>query len=116
MNSDPAAGYFPYYFVVWAMLAMFSWLWIRTRPTPREKKRWSDRFALLGGVFVTGFICFVLILWKQYAAIPIFLAAGALIGFLNLRNSFYCDDCGKRSQTRSFSSSFYCPHCGHKLR
>jgi predicted RNA-binding Zn-ribbon protein involved in translation (DUF1610 family) len=115
MNPDPAAGHFPYYFAVWAMLAVFSWLWIRTRPTPREKKRWSDRVTVLGSVFVTGFI-FVLILWKQYAAIPIFIAVGALIGFLNLRNNFYCDDCGKRSQARSLSSSFYCPHCGHQLR
>ena len=116
MNPDPAAGYFPYYFAVWAMLAIFSWLWIRTRPTPCEKKRWSDRVTVLSSVFVTSFICFVLVLWKQYAAIPIFIAAGALIVFLNLRNSFYCDNCGKESQARSFSSSFHCRHCGHKLR
>ena len=74
-------------------------------------------FTVATAVFVTGFICFVLILWKQYFGIPIFLGVGIMITLLNLRNTFYCDACGKRTYSpRWFSSSFHCPHCGHKLR
>jgi hypothetical protein len=40
--------------------------------------------SIIAAVFVTGFICFVLVLWRQYAAIPIFAASGALIAYLRL--------------------------------
>jgi predicted RNA-binding Zn-ribbon protein involved in translation (DUF1610 family) len=117
MNSGPAVSYFPLYFAGWAFLAIFSWLWIRSRPTPQEKKLWSDRMSIIAAVFVTGFICFVLVLWRQYAAIPIAAASGALIAYLNVRNTFYCDACGKRSTSHIwFTRSVHCPHCGHKLR
>jgi predicted RNA-binding Zn-ribbon protein involved in translation (DUF1610 family) len=116
MRIDPSTC-FPYYFVVWALLGVFSWLWVRSRPTPQEKKKWSDRSSMISGVFVTGFICFILILREQYFAIPFFLAVGIVIVVLNRRNTFYCDACGKYSFTRNpFSSSFHCPHCGHRLR
>jgi hypothetical protein len=88
MKPDPAATYFPYYFVIWALLGISSWLWIRSRQTPQEKKKWFDRFCIVIGMFVTGFICFTLVLWKQYFGIPIFLAAGVAITILNLRNTF----------------------------
>jgi hypothetical protein len=117
MKPDPAAPYIPLYFIGWAFLAIFIWLWIRSRPTPQEKKLWSDRMSIILGVFVTGFICFILMLWKQYSGIPIFVAFGALIVYLNVRNTFYCESCGKRSTSHNwFTRSFHCPHCGHKLQ
>jgi hypothetical protein len=118
MKNDPAAGYFPIYFVIWVVIAIVSTLVVRTRKTASEKKKWSDRFSIIIGIFVTGFITFILILWKAYIGIPLFIAAGLIIGYANIKNAFYCDKCNKRSvNPRWFSSgSFYCPHCGHKLR
>ena len=118
MKPDPAAQYFPFYCAGCAILALSSWLWVRSRPTPQEKKLWSDRTSIIGDVFVVGFMCFFLVLWRQYIAVPIFIAFGVFIAYLNIRNMFYCDSCGKRS-TSSYgwsTRSFHCPHCGHKLR
>jgi hypothetical protein len=45
------------------------------------------------------------------------LPAIVLIGFLNLRVTFFCDGCGKMTQSQDwFSPTCYCPRCGHKLR
>ena len=114
MKPDPAAPYFPLYFIGWAFLAVFTWLWIRSRPTAQEKKLWSDRMSIIGAVFVGGFMCFALALWKQYFAIPIVAGVVTLIAYLNVRNTFYCESCGKRSSSsqNSFADSFHCPHCG----
>lgn len=119
MKPDPAAVYFPYYFGVWALLGLVSYGLINSQPTAQEKKKWSDRLSVIMGIFVVGFACFVMILWKQYAGIPIAIAAGIGIGYLTLHCTFYCDSCGKRSQSQNWfspQSEFHCPHCGHKLK
>ena len=118
MKADPAAPYFPIYFVGWALLAVFTWLWIHSRPTAEKKKLWWDRMSIMAAVFVGGFMCFALALSKQYIAIPICVGFAALIAYLNVRNTFYCESCGKRSSSSLhwFADSFHCPHCGHKLR
>ena len=116
MKPDPAGQYFPFYLVGWAFLAIFTWLWIRSRPTPQEKKLWSDRMAIIVAVFVTGFMSFVLVSWRQYSSIPIFVAFGALITYLNIRNTRYCESCGRRVRSLSwFTRSAHCPYCGNKL-
>ena len=72
--------------------------------------------SIITGVFVIGFICFVLV-WIWNIAIRILVASGVLIAYLNVRNTFYCDSCGKRSTSHNwFTRSFHCPHCGYKLR
>ena len=107
----------PYYFAGWATIALVSWLWVRSRPTPREKKIWSTRASLVMGIFVIGFICFALVLWKAFIMIPLFVGVGVYIFYANLRGSFYCDSCGKPSFSQNpFARTFHCPHCGHKLR
>jgi DNA-directed RNA polymerase subunit RPC12/RpoP len=118
MTRDITAVAFVCYVVLWVALAIGSWWMIRRQPTPQDKKRWSDRVALTAGVFVTGFICFFIILWKQYVVLPVFIAVGVLITFLNVRNTFYCDNCGKRSLSQKWFSSgpVHCPYCGHQLR
>jgi predicted RNA-binding Zn-ribbon protein involved in translation (DUF1610 family) len=116
-TEDLTALCFVAYFIVWGILAVGSWLKIRSCPTPQEKKKWSDRLCVVVGIFVTASMCFFLVLWRQYIGIPIFVAAGVAITFLNLRGTLYCGSCGKRSSSQNwFSSSFHCPHCGHKLK
>ncbi len=113
MRHDPAAPYFPIYFIIWALLGLIGTLWIRSRPTPQEKKKWFDRFVIVMGIFIAGFTCFVAVLWKQYLIIPFVLVAGSVISILNIRNVRYCEECGKKSSSRTSS---YCPHCGHYLK
>ena len=118
MKNDPAAGYFPIYFVIWAFIAILSTLIIRSRKSASDKKKWSDIFSIIMGIFVIGFMTFILILWGGYIALPFVWGFGFLIGYANLKNSFFCDKCGKRSLNQKWFSSgaFYCPHCGRQLR
>jgi glucan phosphoethanolaminetransferase (alkaline phosphatase superfamily) len=115
-TEDPASPYFEAYIIIWVILAISSWLKIRSCGTPQEKKKWFDRLCIIMGIFVTGFICAILVIWKQYLGIPLFAAFGIGIAYLNIRNTFFCT-CGKQSLSQNwFSKSFHCPHCGEKLR
>jgi hypothetical protein len=107
----------PYYFAGLAAIVLLSWLWVRSRPTPRDKNIWSNRLSLVLGIFVIGFICFALARSNGYILIPFFVALGAYIFYANRRGSFYCDACGKPSFSQNpFARTFHCPHCGNKLR
>ena len=77
MKHDPAAPYFPIYLVVFVLLAITSTLWVHTRTTPQEKKKWFDRSVIVTGGFVVGFMCFVAVLWQQYFIIPFAFARWA---------------------------------------
>jgi DNA-directed RNA polymerase subunit RPC12/RpoP len=117
MKEDPAAPVFVAYFLIFAILAVGSWLHIRSRPTPHEKKRWFDRWCIIIGAFVTGSVCLILVIWERYIGIPLFIAAGIGITIMNLRNTYYCASCGKRSFSQNwFCKTFHCPHCGTKLK
>ena len=85
----------------------------------KEKKIWFDRPNIAMGVFVVGFACFDSSLWKQYAIIPFFVGCGAVIAYLNLRFTFFCDKCGKKSTSQKWFSpnaAYHCPNCGKQLR
>jgi phosphatidylserine synthase len=112
-NSPPLI--FIIYFIVLIAFAIGSTLWIRRQPTPQLKKQCSNKISILGGVI---FLIFILaFLWKQ--PVELLFAAPALvfIVWLQIRNTFYCDNCGKRSQPSNwFASTYHCPYCGHKLK
>jgi hypothetical protein len=117
MTPDPVEPYVPIYLIGVAAIGIGSWVLIRSRATAKEKKKWADRAVIVSGVFVIGFSCFMLVMWKHYFWLPIAIGAGVLISYLNIRNTFYCDRCGKRSFCQIwFSDTFHCPHCGNKLR
>jgi hypothetical protein len=117
VKPDPVLPYMTYYFVALAVIGISSWLWIRSRPTAREKKLWSDRNAIIVGIFVFGFMCFTFVLWKQYLWIPLVLLFVARITYLNIRGNLYCHGCGQCSHCRNvFAKPFHCPYCGYKLR
>jgi cytochrome bd-type quinol oxidase subunit 2 len=114
-NSDGLI--FLVYMILWGILAMWSWLHIRSRPTSQEKKKWFDRWCIIAGAFVVGVMCLILVMWKQYSGIPFVLAGGIGITMLNLRNTYYCGSCGKRAFLQNwFSKAFHCPHCGERIR
>jgi hypothetical protein len=117
MNPDPAAPIFIVYIVIWIALAIGSTVHLRSLRNPKDKKKWVDRYTLIVGAFVIGTMCIISILWENYTIMPLFVIFGAVIVFLNLRCSFYCDSCSKRSRMQNpFASTFHCPHCGHKLK
>jgi len=117
MKTDPAAPYFPFYMIGLVSIGLASWLWIKTRSKPANKKKWFDVSAIVTGIYVGVFMSFILGLWDQFYLIPFPLLACVFIIYLNMRFTFFCDSCGKRSFSQSWLSRvFHCPHCGHKLK
>lgn len=117
MKEDPPSPVFLAYVLCWVVLAVWSWLHIRSRPTPQEKKKWFDRWCIIVGAFVMGFMGLIAVMWKLYILMPLFLAVGVGIVTLNLRNTYFCGSCGKRAFSQNwFSKTFHCPHCGERLK
>jgi len=114
-NSPPLI--FIIYFIVWFAFGVGSIFWVRRQPTPQLKKQWSNKLSILGGILFFIFLLAISISWKQPAALLIFTPALAFIIWLQIRNTFYCDNCGKKSQRSNwFASTYHCPYCGHKLQ
>ena len=117
MKNDPDAILFIAFAIVWGILALGSTLHVRSRPTPQEKKKWFDRWAIAAGVIFIGVVILLLISWKQYLSIPVWMVLVAGIIFLTIRNTYFCSTCDKRSRSNDwFGKSYHCPHCGHRLR
>jgi hypothetical protein len=108
----------PYFLIVsWIAFGLVSWLWIATRSSAEEKRLWHRRFIIVAGILFGAFISFSLVSWGQSQALLIFLPAIVLIGYLNIRFTFFCDACGKTIFSQAlFSSGHYCSNCGNKLR
>jgi hypothetical protein len=121
-NSLPASAQpplitFPVFFGFWIALGVGSWVLIAWLPTAQAKKSWSDRISILASIIFFAF------LWTQFAptkgsfALFIMGPALALITWLNIRNTYFCDKCSKRSYDRNwFANTYCCPNCGNKLK
>jgi hypothetical protein len=117
MNDDPAAAYIPFFMVFWVGWNLGVWLWVRSRPTVEQKRLWHRRLTLASGGMFGLFLLLVFIGSGQFLPVLVFVPFLGLITWLNLRFTFYCDGCGKRSFSQQwFSSTYHCSHCGHKLR
>jgi hypothetical protein len=97
MNDDPAAAYVPFFLVLWLGWCVGGWLWLLSRPTVEQKRLWHRRLTLGSGALFGLFVVLVSIGWGQPLPVLVFLPFLGLITWLNLRFTFYCDGCGKRS-------------------
>ena len=119
MKENVTVPLLVFYFCGWVLIGLVSWVLIKSRSTPKEKKVWFDRMSVTMGIFVVGCMCLGAVLWKQYVIIPFFVGFGALTGYLNVRFTFFCDRCGKKSTSQNWFSpkaAFHCPNCGNQLR
>jgi hypothetical protein len=107
----------PMFMVFWVALALGSWFLIGRLPTPQAKKLWSDRIAILAGILFFLFFTTQFATSKNSFSFFLFGPVIALITWLNVRNTYYCGQCGKRSLDRNwFGGTYHCPYCGHKLK
>jgi len=122
VNSLPASARpplvpFPMFMVFWIGLGVGSWILIARLPTPQAKKRWSDRLSILAGIIFFAFLFTQFSPTKGSFGLFIMGPALALITWLNVRNTYFCDKCGKRSLDRNwFGDTYCCPYCGNKLK
>jgi hypothetical protein len=122
VNSLPASARpplvpFPMFMVFWIGLGVGSWILIARLPTPKAKKRWSDRLSIIAGIIFFAFLFTQFSPTKGSFGLFIMGPAIALITWLNVRNTYFCDKCGKRSLDRNwFGDTYSCPHCGNKIK
>ena len=116
-SAKPPLVPFQTFMVVWIALGVGSWILIARLPSPEAKKRWSDRLSIIAGIIFFAFLCTQFASTKGSFALFIMGPALALITWLNVRNTYYCAKCGKRSLNSNWlGSSYDCPSCGTKLR
>jgi hypothetical protein len=108
--------------IVSIALGIGGWLIIFNRPSPQLKKMWSDRLAILGGFIIFDFTATICLSapvrsWRHFEPIFIIGIICALITWLNVRSTYYCDKCGKPSLNPYWfaNSAYHCPKCGNKL-
>jgi len=90
---------------------------IKGRPTPQAKKKWSNRIYILQSVI---FFACIGALFYPAGGFLLLLIIGSLIfliACLNIRNTYFCGKCGERSiDAKWLVGTYACPKCGNKLR
>lgn len=97
----------------WVIVALTSWIYFRFNNNIGLKRRFHK-----WGVIVYGTMFFFLIALSMGPSLFLLLfgAAIVLIMYLNIRNTIFCDACGKVTYLNMwFSKIEYCARCGAKL-
>lgn len=98
----------------WVIIGLISWLYFRGNTNIDLKRRFHKWSAIVYGAM------FFFLIALSFAGFSFFLlffgAAIALITYLNIRNTIFCNACGKQSYNyKWFSKIEYCARCGVKL-
>ena len=111
------------YFVIWAVVGLGGWFYVNRQPTIPLKRKWWKRYVVGFGAIV--YLMMVIMLSsnpqasRKAVAIMsvILLPFFALITWLNLRNTYFCQACGARTKNTNWFSARYthCPKCGAKF-
>jgi hypothetical protein len=103
---------FPVFFVIWAALAVGSLIFFTSNKDVALKKRVFPRLVI-GSCAVFGLVIFIMAPWPAALLFAPFLA---LIAWLNIRMTRFCDACGKMLINHQWWSTVkFCPFCGAKL-
>ena len=104
---------FPIFFVVWIALGVAGFFLFYVSKNVQFKKRYFPWYAILAGVL---FISFGLGMGFPLEILYFTVPGVALITFLNIRSTKFCDNCGRTIINQAwFSKVEYCGKCGAKL-
>ena len=107
------AGMFPVFFVVWISLGFAGFFLFYLSKDVTFKKRYFPWYLVLTGFL---FIVFGLSMGLPLTIMYIMVPAVALITFLNIRSTKFCDACGRTIIDQNwFSKVEFCSKCGAKL-
>src|SRR4051812_37868066 len=97
------------FLTVWVLLGVGSaWFFLGSRDA-RLKRVIFPWFITLVGALFCGFVLLLTEAWVVLVVAP----ATALIGFLNIRLTKFCDHCGRTLHNPSlFTPMRFCPSCG----
>jgi hypothetical protein len=86
------------------------WISIWTRPNAAAKLRAYRVGTIIAGVIFAGFA-----VWMVPPAVVLMFPAVAVITWINLRNTIFCNNCGGMVTGQVFQRSAFCPRCGVPL-
>ena len=104
---------FPIFFVAWIALGVAGFFLFYVSKNVQFKKRYFPWYVILGGVL---FISFGLGMGFPLEMLYFMVPAVALITFLNIKSTKFCDNCGRTIINQMwFTKVEYCAKCGAKL-
>jgi len=104
---------FPIFFVVWFALGVAGFFLFYLSKNVRFKRRYFPWYLIFGSVL---FIFCGLGLGVPSEMFYFMVPAVALITYLNIRSTRFCDGCGRTLINHAlFTRVEYCPKCGAKL-
>jgi len=104
---------FTIFISVWAVLILVSFLLFSVNKNATFKRKVWPIFIVGIGIAFAGFVT-----WMFYPHPPYLIAypAIALISFLNIKLTKFCDECGKTNFPQTpFSGLKFCQKCGASL-
>lgn len=103
---------FPVFFVLWIALAVGGFLAFHLEKDVAQKRLYFPRYAIGTGAL----FALVIALMAPWPAALLFLPFIALISWLNIRMTRFCDGCGRMSINQLWWQKMnYCAYCGKKL-
>jgi hypothetical protein len=114
MNSPGSYHAFQLFMGVWVALVLGSMAFFSFNKNTALKRRVLPYFVIFTSVL---FIIFVWATGAPAQVFYVFIPAVALIGFINIRNTKFCDSCGRRNYGPNlFSPARFCSKCGAPLK
>jgi Na+/proline symporter len=103
--------------IIWfassVLIGLGSVAYFRMYPDINLKRRFHRWFTIACGA---GFFLLIILSMGVSPPLLLFSAAIVVITYLNLRNTIFCDACGKTTYNYSwFSKIEYCARCGARL-
>ena len=111
MNRDII---FPIFFIFWIALGVAGSILFYFNKNVHFKKKYFRWYVILAGVLFTLFVG----IGESWQVVLFFiLPSVSLITFLNIKNTTFCDNCGRTIFNNAwFSKAEYCAKCGAKLK
>jgi len=104
---------FPIFFVVWLALGLAGFFLFYVNKNVQFKRRYFPWYVILGGVL---FISFGWVMRFSLQMLFLMVPAVALITFLNIKSTKFCDGCGRTIINQMwFTKVEHCAKCGAKL-
>lgn len=109
----PHPELFPWFFGAWVALALASYLFFRGNANVERKKRFMPAVTIGTGIVFLGF---VFAMSGQLREVLFGAPFVALISYINIRNTKFCDSCGETVHNIMwFSKIEFCARCGAKI-
>ena len=109
-----------YLFAAWIALMIGGFVIFMVRRDAAFKRTWYPRYVILLGVLFVVFVATIMVLsarsLRALAPLAIVAPMAALMTYLNIKFTRFCDHCGATLRGENASADLrFCPGCGAEL-